>query len=172
MKVLFDFSAGQIGIEGDGPELVQLLQLVHEIAPKLPAINILTTPPKAGNGQTNGAGKHSLIADHPAPANGTTMRQFVRSLSLGSVAERITAIAYYQKHHGQRDSVSPKEMADWFTHCGLQKPSQMPVAMFEAKKRCGYMENASHGLWKISTQGENFVTGKLEEAKSRVGQEE
>jgi hypothetical protein len=40
----------------------------------------------------------------------------------------------------------------------------MPVAVFEAKRRFGYVESAGHGAWKIASEGENLIVRKLEEA--------
>ena len=166
MKITFDIGRQQIGIDGDAPELLELLTLVREIAPKLPSITIETTGNRsdAQRHTSNGALVVPAVAsDATAPAN-RTMRQFVRSLSLGSMAEKIAAIGYYQKHVLSRDTFSPKEMGDWFIQCGLQKPAQMPVAVFDAKKKSGLVDNAGHGVWKLSTQGENLVIRKMEES--------
>ena len=58
-------------------------------------------------------------------------------------------------------------MGDYFIQCGFHKPSQMPVAVFDAKKKQGLVENAGHGAWKISTQGENLIIRKIEEAEEK-----
>ncbi|HQU46417.1 MAG TPA: hypothetical protein PK867_26660, partial [Pirellulales bacterium] len=63
-----------------------------------------------------------------------------------------------------RPSFSPKELDGWFTMCGFQKPSQMPVALFDTKRKYGYADNIGRGMWRISTQGENLITAKLNEA--------
>lgn len=156
MHVTFDFSNRRISIEGDAPELVQVLTLAREIAPNLPAINIITEPQKNGNGVPR------LGNDHGSEST-QTLRQFVRSLSLSNAAERIAAISYYQNKVAKVPSVSPKEMGDLFTQCGFQKPKQMPVALFDSRRKYGYMESAGHGAWRISTNGENLIVGKLEE---------
>jgi hypothetical protein len=171
MKITFDIARQQIGIEGDGPELLEILTLAREIAPKLPEINIVTS----GVRQDLGKGQNGTTTPAPTTITTTsttaapgpvsqTLRTFVKSLKLSSLAERITAIAYYQKHVLGRDFFAPKDMADWFIQCGLQKPSQMPVAVFDAKKKQGLVENAGHGAWKISTQGENLIICKIEES--------
>lgn len=162
MQIVFDFPKQQITIDGEELELVELLKLVREIAPKFPAISIVSkttepaesTPPPASS--TNGA-------NGTPHANGAgTLRQFTRSIELDNISERIAAVAYYQKHYGSRPNLSPKEANELFTQCGFQKPAQMPVAFFDAKRKYGYMESAGHGIWRVSTQGENLIIGKME----------
>lgn len=170
MKVLFDVPAGTISIEGSEPELVELLNVVRDVAPKFSQIQILTgssttgrlespvvtgtQQPLAGEILDNGNGQNR-------PAQ--TMRQFVRSLSLKSQYEKITAIAYYVKHQAIQDTFTPKEMGSWFTQCGYQRPTQMPVTVFDARRKHGYVESPGRGKWKISTNGENLIVGKLED---------
>jgi hypothetical protein len=162
VNVSFNFATSSVSIEGDGAELVQVLQLVREIAPNLPNISIVAqaaTGPKpapVGNGQSAGNAEIGTGGNQ-------TMRQFVRKLNLTNQSERIAAIAYYQSRHAAIPTFSPKEMGEWFLQCGMQRPQQMPVAVFDAKKKYGFLESAGHGSWKISTQGENLIVGKLEE---------
>lgn len=169
MQVVFDFANKKVVVDGDGPDLVNIFSLIKEIAPKLPSITFTSTGSVdsssggnggGGNGSGGGEGGGNSQTGH-----NQTMRQFVRSLSLGSLSEKITAIAYYQSKVLSRPTFSPKDMADWFTQCGLEKPTQMSVAVFDTKKRNGFIENAGHGSWKVSTQGENFIIRKTEESK-------
>src|SRR5947208_5654310 len=140
MQIRFDFPNQQITIDGQELELIELLKLVREIAPKIPTINIVS--------QTN----ESAPKFPPTPSvngNGhSTMRQFVRSLQLDNMAERIAAIAYYHKTFGSKPNLTPKELADLFTQCGFQKPQQMAVSVFDAKRKYGFMESAGHGMWR------------------------
>jgi hypothetical protein len=159
MRVTFDFPRQQVGIEGDGPELVQILSIVREIAPNLPSINIVTNQSAVAPDRGSSNGIRSESAGNSAPK---TMRQFVKALPLKSVYERIAAVAYYQNQFGGRPNFSPKEMGEWFVQCGFSKPSQMPVAFFDSRRRYGYIESASRGLWRITTNGENLIIGKLE----------
>jgi hypothetical protein len=106
----------------------------------------------------------SEAAKGSAPRQGVaTLREFVKLVSPNNLADQIPTIGGYQARYHGHDTFSPKQMADWFTHSGLQKPAQMPVALFAAKQRYGYLENPGHGKWKVSTAGENAVTRKLEE---------
>ena len=84
-------------------------------------------------------------------------------MTLENIAERVAAIAYSVNKVEGRPSFSPKEMDGWFTMCGFQKPSQMPLALFDTKRKYGYAENISRGLWRISNQGENLIIRKTEE---------
>src|SRR5260370_33013562 len=147
MQITFDFPKQQITIDGQELELIELLKLVREIAPKIPTINIVS--------QTSGQ-----AAPTPAPpskngdggqGNPATLRQFVRSLQLENISERIAAIGYYHKHFASRPNLSPKEFGDLFTQCSFQKPQQMAVAVFDSKRKHGFMESAVHGIWRIST---------------------
>ena len=157
---------GQISIEGDGPDLIAVLQQAREIAPKLSEIRLITSPGKlieADSGAVDRDAKARAEIINPPKGGVPTLREFVKRVSPANLAERIIAIGVYQSRHHAQDSFSPKEMADWFTHAGLQKPSQMPVALFSAKQRYGYLESPGHGRWKVTTAGENAVTRKLEE---------
>lgn len=166
LKVTFDFSRRQIGIEGDGPELMQILGIAREIAPQLPSINIETIVTAAQDVAGNGHQAATTTTTTPTTTVGgtapATMRQFIKNLRLENAAERITAIGYYQKHHDGRDAFSPKEMEAWFTQCGLQKPAQMSVAIWETKKKYGYLESVGHGASRVNNQGDNLIIGKLE----------
>ncbi|MBI2823191.1 MAG: hypothetical protein HYX69_00715 [Planctomycetia bacterium] len=170
MKLVLDFAAARIGIEGDGEELLTVLQLARQIAPSLAQIEINTvgrgttephkTPQKQGNSSSigqNGTGQSA------ANASGQTVRQFVRGMKFDNTAERIAAVAYYKKTYEGADSFSPKEMANWFSVCGFQKPTQMSVAIFTAGKKYDYVRNLGHAKWALTTNGENLVIGKQNE---------
>ncbi|MEX2185962.1 MAG: hypothetical protein WD875_04170 [Pirellulales bacterium] len=169
MKVTFDLARQSISIEGDSDNLLSVLAAVRDVAPALTQISILTTPagkpsspppPANSNGQGNGDGS--------APASdltGQTLRQFARGLQLDNASERIAAIAYYEKTNEDRQSFSAKQMDEWFGLCGFQKPSQMPVAIFDAKRKYGYIETAGHGQSRIARGGENLVIGKMNKAE-------
>lgn len=160
MQITFDFHGQRISIDGDGPELIELLTLARDIAPKLSSINITTQvveKEKAPERISNGAGVPKLEGN-----SNQTMRQFVRSMELSNISERIAAIAYYQKHFVSIPNMSPKDLEGLFIQCGFQKPGNMPVAVFDAKRKYGFMESASHGSWRISNQGENLILGKIE----------
>jgi hypothetical protein len=171
MKVTFDFVKRQIGIEGDAPELVEVLKLAREVAPKLPDINILTQPDSPRESTPSGTSS-PVVQNGQSSQNGQRqlpMREWARRLSLNSNVERITALGYYITKIESHASFSPKEMSEWFAHCGFQKPTQMPVAIFDAKKKYGYVENLGHGRWKLTTSGENLMIGKLE-AENKQGE--
>jgi hypothetical protein len=171
MKVTFDFAAQKISVEGDAPQLLEVVAAVRELAPSLKEIVI------------NPNGARSAASDHPptkpqftgsggqngGPLSGQTIRQFVKSLGVSTASERIAAIAYYVKHQDGKDVFSPKEMDGWFGICGLQKPAQMPVAVSDAKRHTGYVDNAGHGKWRITNNGENLVVGKLNSVEDGAG---
>jgi hypothetical protein len=35
--------------------------------------------------------------------------------------------------------------------------------VFDAAKKHGFLESAGHAKWKLTTQGENLITGKMNE---------
>ena len=41
----------------------------------------------------------------------------------------------------------------------------MPVALYDTKRKYGYVDNIGRGMWKISNQGENLIIGKVEDTK-------
>jgi hypothetical protein len=163
VKVVFDFSAQQVSIEGDGPQLLELLGKVREIVPKLSRIEICAR--QAGQTQAIGNGVSPEIAKTPngVISSGVTLKQFVRQLNFQNMSERIAAIAYYFKRHENRDTFAPKEMDSWFTFATFQKPAQMGVALSDAARKHGFLESVGYGKWSLTTQGENLVAGKLNE---------
>jgi hypothetical protein len=161
VKVIFDFSAQQIAIEGDGPELLDLLGKVREIAPKLTHIQISPGPGAVQLRSPNGDGGENRRAPNNNPPDVGTLKQFVRQLDFQNQSERIAAIAYYYKVHESRDTFSPKEMEQWFTFAGFQKPAQMGVALSDASRKLGYLESGGYAKWKVTIQGENLITRKL-----------
>jgi len=163
MKVVFDVAAGRLAIEGDGPELLKVLEAAKTLAPNVSQIQIvvLREPESA-------ASLSSPQQGQSPPGAAQTLRQFARSLDLNNTAERVAAIAYYVNKIEGRPGFSPKEMDGWFTMCGFQKPSEMPIAIFDTKRKYGYTENVSRGTWRISNQGENLIIAKLEKSQENA----
>lgn len=165
MKVVFNIVNGQVSIEGDGPDLISVLQAVRDVAPKLTEIRLITAPthPKQ---IVAGAGSHDVPTEEnkvnlPPAGGAPTLREFVKQVGPESVADRIVALGFYHSRYQGEDSFSPKQMEQWFDHAGLVKPAQMPVAIFAARKRYGYVDSPSHGRWKVTVAGENAITRKL-----------
>lgn len=167
MKVMFDISAGKLAIEGDGPDLIKVLEAARALAPNLSQIQIVTTSSEIKPQTTQTPRESGSEFSTPPSAANKTLRQFARSLTLDNASERIAAIAYYVNKLEGRQSFSPKELDGWFTMCGFQKPSQMPVALFDSKRKYGLMENTGRGIWRISNQGENMILRKIEELNER-----
>jgi len=168
MKVMIDISAGRLAIEGDGPELLKVLQAARELAPDITQIQIITSggdPSTIAQAEAQDSRHARSVATPKQSASPGTMRQFARSLSLSNSAERIAAIGYYANKIEGKPSFAPKEVDGWFTLCGFQKPAQMPVALYDAKRKYGYVDNIGRAMWRISTQGENLIIAKIEDAK-------
>jgi hypothetical protein len=170
MKVTFDLALGRISVDGDAPELLQVVEAARLLAPNVKQIQITTsavTADETPNAQsTSPAASNQDQSKRTADPSRMTMRQFARTLALNNAPERIAAIAYYVNKIEGRQSFSPRELDGWFTMCGFQKPAQMPVALFDTKRKYGYAENIGRGMWRISTQGENLILRKLEERDS------
>ena len=169
MKIVFDFAAERIAIEGNEPELVELLKVVRELAPSLSNISISTG--KSGNRHVASGGGTAETQSRPPekPSNGAvftgqTLKQFARSLCLSNIAEKIAAIAYYVKHFEEKPTFAPKEMVAWFNTCGFEIPTQMATAIFNAGKHQRVVENNGHGSWQLTRAGENLVIGKQNQA--------
>lgn len=167
MKVTFDVTLGRLAIEGDGPELLKVLEAARLLAPDVKQIQIVTTssPSTETNELRQQPDRQSTSGTSPA---NKTLRQFARALTLGNAAERIAAVGYYVNKVEGRSSFSPKEMDGWFTMCGFQKPAQMALTIFDTKRKYGYLDNIGRGMWRISNQGENLILAKLEESAERT----
>ncbi len=162
MKVMFDFAAGRLSIEGDGSELLKVLEVARDLSPQISQIQIITSTIERERDESPTA-QHTHRTNSVTRREQGTLRQFARSLTLSNSAERIAAIAYYVNRVEGKQAFSPKEIDGWFTMCGFQKPSQMAVALFDAKRKYGYLDNIGRAMWRISTQGENLIIGKMEE---------
>lgn len=160
MKVVIDLSAGRLSIEGDGPELLKVLEAARSLTPEVKQIQIVTSREVE---QQSVQQSSREVREVNANRGGKTLRQFARSLALENSAERIAAIAFYVNKIEGRPSFTPKEMDGWFTMCGFQKPSQMAMALFDARRKYGYAESSSRGAWRISNQGENLIIAKAED---------
>lgn len=162
MKIRFDFALRQISLEGDNAEVSALINALRDLAPSFPSINIAFDAPTNVVTQERaptGNGELTQVSQ----AMGQSLRHFVRSLALENNSERIAAIAFYQSRHGGRPTFSPREMGEWFVQCGFPQPGQMPVAVFDAKRKYGFVESAGRGSWRVSRVGENLVIGKRED---------
>lgn len=165
MKVVIDVSAGRLAIEGDGPDLIKVLEAARSLVPHVSQIQIITSGEPSRDGGQNDQREGQPTGGQPPASGSKTLRQFVRALALNNAAERIAAVGYYVNKIEGKQGFSPKEMDGWFTMCGFQKPSQMSVALFDTKRKYGYIDNGSgRGLWKISTQGENLIIAKIEDS--------
>lgn len=172
MKVVFDLTDRRLVIEGDGPELLKVLQAARDLAPNISQIQIITAANDSLQSDSNQIQspppENQKSEQRPPPSTPpATLRQFSRSLALNNTYERIAIIAYYVNKVENRQTFSPKEIDGWFTMCGYQKPTQMGTALFDCKRKYGFIENIGRGMWKISTQGENLILRKLEECGSQ-----
>ena len=67
MRVLFDLSSGRIAIEGDGPELLKILQAARELAPHVTQIQI--TSNMTENATTNSEDMQRPSSSHASGNN-------------------------------------------------------------------------------------------------------
>jgi hypothetical protein len=95
VKVTFDFDKRQIAIDGDAPQMVEILQAARELAPLLSQIQINTVasaPTAARQSAERSTG--GAATNGSSPVNiGMTMKQWVRQLRLDNNYERVAAIA-------------------------------------------------------------------------------
>lgn len=157
IKVTFDFVNGQIVVEGEEGDLLKLAEQAKSLAPALSEIRILTQRKQAAVEV-----KEGLSAPPGQGHRQPSIRDFAKSLNLSNAYERIAALAYHAIKKQGRATFSVKEMGDWFSLCGFQKPQQMSVALSDAKRKYGYVENKGRDQWTISTGGENIILGLLE----------
>ncbi len=149
IKVTFDFTKQQIIVEGEEGDLIKVAQEAKTLAPLFSEIRILT--------EREGVKTQDERPLAKAIQSMGTLRQFAKSLPLSNTYERIAAIAYYAIKVEDRASFSVKEMSDWFGLCGFQKPAIMAVALSDAKRKYGYVDNKGRDQWTITTAGENII---------------
>lgn len=158
MKVVFDIQNGKISLEGEREDIVRTLELAKEIAPYVSQIQITTKEIEDPLVNKSDFQKPNSVTKDLLPKS---MRQFARSLPLANTAERLAVLAYFANKIEGKPSFAPKEMDAWFTMCGFQKPNQMSVALFDGKRKYGYLQNVSRGSWKISQKGEELIVAKI-----------
>lgn len=157
-RVTFDLRRGTILVEGPADDLTKLFDAVRAAAPALKQISIVTndaiTPPDVPpHDRVDQPQNQSPNQNHRPPA----MREFARRFPFENTYQRIAVLAYYAAKYDRKASFSVKEMNDWFGLCGFKKPTQMPVALSDAKRKYGYVESKGRDQWTITTGGENLV---------------
>jgi hypothetical protein len=145
-----------IVVEGPGDDLAKLFDNVRAAAPTLKEIRVITSD---AVGVADGGGSNR---DEEKAGRRTSLREFARRFSLENTSERLAVIAYHAVKEAGKPTFSVKEMNDWFGLCGFKKPIQMPVALSDAKRKYGYLENKGRDQWTLATGGENLVLSLLE----------
>ena len=158
-RVTFDLRRGTILVEGPPDDLAKLFDAVRTAAPALKHINIVT-----GDGVGSTLMHESVEHQSSAGANSRppSMRDFARRLTFENMCQRIAVLAYYSAKYDRKPSFTVKDMNDWFGLCGFKKPSQMPVALSDARRKYGYVESKGRDQWTIATGGENLVLELIE----------
>jgi hypothetical protein len=152
-RVTFDLRRGTILVEGPADDLTKLFDAVRAAAPTLKQINIVTNDAATSTDVPVHERAEQPSANHRPPA----MRDYARRLPLENTSQRIAVLAYYAAKYDRKPSFTVKEMNDWFGLCGFKKPTQMPVALSDAKRKYGYVESKGRDQWTITTGGENLV---------------
>ena len=158
-RVTFDLRRGTILVEGPADDLTKLFDAVRAAAPTLKQISIVTNDAVAPVAlPAADAPTQERIENVPTQAHRTpAMRDFARRFPFENTSQRIAVLAYYAAKYDRKPSFSVKEMNDWFGLCGFKKPTQMPVALSDAKRKYGYVESKGRDQWVITTGGENLV---------------
>ncbi len=60
MKVVIDISAGRLAIEGDGPDLIKVLEAARSLAPSVTQIQIVTSGEPLGEAGGNCSRESSI----------------------------------------------------------------------------------------------------------------
>ncbi len=160
----FDFRRGTILVEGPTDDLTKLFEAVRVAAPALKHINIVTNDGAIAASPVHERSEQLPIVNgnHRPPA----MRDFARGFTYENTYQRIAVLAFHSAKYDQKPSFTVKDMNDWFGLCGFKKPSQMPVALSDARRKYGYVESKGRDQWTIATGGENLVL-ELTEANGR-----
>lgn len=165
-RVTFDLSRGVITLEGSAADLGKLFEAVQGAAPSFKEIRIVNAAVSRESADVDtppASGEPTVRPSTRSPA----MRDFARRFSLDNTYERIALLAYHARTYGARPTFSAKEMGDWFGLCGFKKPLQMPVALNDARRRYGYVENRGRDQWSLATGGENRVLEIIDEEDKR-----
>jgi len=154
-RVTFDLRRGTILVEGPPDDLTRLFDAVRVAAPALKHISIVTSDTDVTAPPPHDIAEQRRGSD--ASSRAPTMRDFARKLPLENTYQRIAVLAYYAAKYDRKPSFTVKDMNDWFGLCGFKKPAQMAVAMSDARRRYGYVENKGRDQWTVATGGENLV---------------
>ena len=159
IKLSFDFRTMRLNLEGEGKDLISVLEAVKVAAPSFDEIRLFglgkmpdesdapAFVPNAGGAAAPGVGGLKPVG----------VREFTKTLSLDSQFIKIAAVAFYHREFAQKATFTAKEMGDWFGLCGFQKPKQMSVALSDTLRRRAFIENKGRDQWALSTTGENAV---------------
>jgi hypothetical protein len=158
-RVTFDLRRGIILVEGPSNDLTKLFDAARAAAPALKHISIVTSDAIADmSSASEPIEPQPSGSSHRPPA----MRDFARKLAFENTSQRIAALAYYSNKYDRKVSFTVKDMNDWFGLCGFKKPSQMPVALSDARRKYGYVESKGRDQWTLATAGENLVLELIE----------
>jgi hypothetical protein len=154
-RVTFDIRQGLITVEGPAADLNALFETVRAAAPSLKEIRVIAS--NGGSLQESGS-----VSGEPRSERKPSLRDFARKFSLENTSQRIAVLAYHAVRIDGKGTFTVKEMNDWFGLCGFKKPTQMPVALQDAKRKYGYVETKGRDQWTIATGGENLVLELVE----------
>jgi hypothetical protein len=165
-RITFDLRRGIITVEGPATDVGKLFDGVRTLAPAIKHINIVSTEVlPAPRGVDLGA---PLDASDLSPAGRKLgVRDFARQFTLENTYQRIAVIAYHNAKVAEKGTFSVKEMSDWFGLCGFKKPTQMAVALSDARRKYEYVQNKGRDQWAIAVGGENLVLELLESIASK-----
>jgi len=162
LKVTFDFAAHKIIVEGEEGDLLKIAQAAKELVPSFSEIGIISQP-------ASPTVSASVIAPHSATQEGLKrapgIREFAKSLPLSNNYEKIAALIYHATKIQNKPYVNLKELGEWFGLCGFSKPSFMPVAVSDAKRKYDYITSKARDQWTLSTTGENLILGMVEKQR-------
>lgn len=156
IKVTFDLAKRQIVVEGSEGDLIKIAQEAKMFAPSFSELRILTDHDASKNAER----LHARTIDIAG-----SLKQFAKSLLLSTAYERIAAIAYYVNKIEDRSTFSVKEMTEWFGVCGFKKPALMPVAMSDAKRKYGLVDNKGRDKWAVTAKGEDLIARLTKESR-------
>lgn len=156
-RVTFDLRRGTILVEGPTDDLTRLFDAVRAAAPALKHINIVTNNAVAVTELPMPEPVEHHVGSSGPNQRPPAMRDFARRFTFENTYQRIAVLAYFSTKYDRRPTFTVKDMNDWFGLCGFKKPSQMPVALSDARRKYGYVESKGRDQWTIATGGENLV---------------
>lgn len=146
----FRFRAGALDVEASGPEsfttkvFEEFKSVLVERIESLPA-EAMTGPQEEPGGAPAGAGAKP------------SLRDFYTACGLSAEHARVTAFAYYRKHHEGVDSINQSDAERMYNEVDATLPNVGAALSNAARKDRGWLKRIGKGTYQIIGAGESMM---------------